>query len=249
LLWVSVSRAVRTPSRAENDIVLLPDKIIQPGVISALKGNRSFVSEELIAYELGYRFQPYHSIQVDLSLFYNIYDNLLSFTPAGLSFPPQTAPLAAFVLELDNKIKAEAYGLELAFDWQPVENLKLRASYTFLKLQQHHNESNSADQFLAETAEGQAPEHQINILSSYQLTADLTLTLRGEYIDKLVPSKADSHFDMDLGLRYQMTKNLNVAFFGKNLLHDNRFEYRQGTLAPEPTKIEREGYLVVELKF
>jgi iron complex outermembrane receptor protein len=248
LLWASVSRAVRTPSRVEDDAVLIPDQLIQPGVVSAFKGNRNFDSEELIAYELGYRFQPHQSMQVDLSLFYNVYDNLRSFSPAGLSFPSQTAPLAAFVLEFDNRNEAETYGVELALDWQFSEKLNIRASYAYLKLQLH-NEPNPADKALTENTEGQSPEHQVNLLSSYQLTPDLTFTLGGEYIDRLPTSSISSHFDMDLGLHYQLTKHLKFALFGKNLLHDDRFEFQQNILGPESTKIEREGYLVVELKF
>lgn len=248
LLWASVSRALRTPSRAEHDAVLIPDQLIQSGVISALKGNRNFDSEQLIAYELGYRFQPNQALQVDLSLFYNSYDNLRSFSPVGLSFPSETAPLAAFVLEFDNRIKAETYGIEIAFDWQPGEKLNIRASYAYLELQLH-NEPNPADKVLTDNIEGQSPEHQVNLLSSYELTPNLTFTLRGGFIDRVPSSGVGSHFDMDLGLHYQVTKHLNVAVFGKNLIHDNRFEYRQNTLAPESTKTEREGYLAVELRF
>jgi len=248
LLWAAVSRAVRTPSRAEHDAFLIPDRVVQPGVISALKGNRNFDSEQLIAYELGYRFQPHETMLLDFTLFYNDYDKLRSFSPVGVSLPSQTAPLAAFVLEFDNQIKAETYGFEMAFDWQPTEQLTIRASYTYFDIQLH-NGPNPADMALAEAFEGQSPEHQVNLLSSYELTPDLTLTMGGHYIDRLSASNVGSHLDIDVGMRWQVTKNLNFALFGKNLLHDERFEFRQVTLAPVSTKIEREGYLMLELKF
>src|SRR5439155_611300 len=50
-LWAAVSRAVRTPSRAEDDVRA---KLSNPIPISIL-GSRAGVSEELLAYELGYR--------------------------------------------------------------------------------------------------------------------------------------------------------------------------------------------------
>lgn len=231
LLWASVSRAVRTPSRAEHDAVLIPDRLVQPGIISAFKGNPDFDSEVLIAYELGYRFQPHETMLLDFTLFYNDYDKLRSFSPVGISFPSQTAPLAAFILEFDNKLKGETYGFEMAFDWQPTDELTIRASYTYFDMQLH-NGSNPADKALAETFEGQSPEHQVNLLSSYDLTPDLTVTLGGHYIDRLPSSSVGSHIDIDVGLRWQATKNLNLALFGKNLLHNERFEYRQVTLAP-----------------
>lgn len=248
LLWVAVSRAVRTPTRAEHDAVLIPDRLVQPGVISAFKGNSDFDSEVLIAYELGYRFQPHETMLLDFTLFYNDYDKLRSFSPVGISFPSQTAPLAAFIFEFDNKLKGETYGFEMAFDWRPTDELTVRASYTYFDMQLH-NGSNPADKALAETFEGQSPEHQVNLLSSYDLTPDLTVTLGGHYIDRLPSSSVGSHIDIDVGLRWQATKNLNLAIFGKNLLHTEQFEYRQVTLAPVSTKIEREGYLMLELKF
>src|SRR5205085_9969288 len=63
--WGSVSLAVRTPSRAEDDVILnqvIPPGAIAPGspaFLTTIYGNRNFVSEELLAYELGYRFQPH----------------------------------------------------------------------------------------------------------------------------------------------------------------------------------------------
>jgi iron complex outermembrane receptor protein len=248
LLWASVSRAVRTPSRIEDDAVLIQDRLVQPGVISVLKGNRNFDSEQLIAYELGYRFQPHETMLLDFTLFYNEYDKLRSFSPQGVTFPSQTAPLAAFILGVENKIKAETYGFEMAFDWQLSEQLTVRASYTYLDMQLH-NGPNPADKALAESNERQSPEHQVNLLSSYELMPDLTITMGGHYIDRLPASRVGSHIDIDAGLRWQATKNLNIALFGKNLLHDERFEFQQVLLAPVSTKTEREGYLMLELKF
>ncbi len=248
LLWASVSRAVRTPSRAEHDAFMIPDNLVKPGVISVLQGSRDFDSEELIAYEIGYRFQPHETMLFDLTLFYNDYDKLENFTPVGVSFPSQTAPLAAIILEVDNNINAETYGFEMAFDWQPSEKLTIRASYSYLNMELHSG-PRIGDKDLVKVIEGQSPHHQVNLQSSYELTPDLTLTLGGHYIDRLSASKVKSHIDIDVGLRWQMTKNLNIAVFGKNLLHDERFEYRQVYIAPVPTKIEREGYLMLELKF
>ncbi len=248
LLWASVSRAVRTPSRAEHDAFLIPDNLVQPGVISALQGSRDFDTEELIAYEIGYRFQPHETMLFDLTLFYNDYDKLQNFTPVGISFPSETAPMAAAILKVDNNINAETYGFEMAFDWQPSEKLTIRASYAYLNMELHSG-PRLGDKDLVKVIEGQSPHHQVNLLSSYEVTPDLTFTLGGHYIDRLSASKINSHFDIDVGLRWQMTKNLNIAMFGKNLLHEERFEYRQVYIAPVATQIEREGYLMLELKF
>jgi iron complex outermembrane receptor protein len=61
-LWTAASRAVRTPSRLDRDIL--------PG--------RDFVSEELLAYELGYRLQAAERLSLSVATFYHDYDDLRS---------------------------------------------------------------------------------------------------------------------------------------------------------------------------
>ncbi|MFN7140717.1 MAG: TonB-dependent receptor plug domain-containing protein, partial [Limisphaerales bacterium] len=79
VLWGAVSRAVRTPSRAEHDIIINPPGA-PPGSAS-LFGNRNFDSEDLIAYEIGFRSQPTTRMTWEIATFYNDYDNLRSFRP------------------------------------------------------------------------------------------------------------------------------------------------------------------------
>jgi iron complex outermembrane receptor protein len=64
-VWAAIARAVRTPSRAEDDIRInqqvLPPGTLFPGAPTAVAsffGDRSIGSEKLLAYELGYRMQP-----------------------------------------------------------------------------------------------------------------------------------------------------------------------------------------------
>jgi hypothetical protein len=66
MIWGSVSRAVRTPSRFDRDL-------INPGVLA---GGPDFDSEDLVAYEAGYRTQPTISSSLSISVFYNVYDDL-----------------------------------------------------------------------------------------------------------------------------------------------------------------------------
>ena len=67
-LWSAISRAVRTPSRVDRDLVL-------PGVLAA---NTTFESESLIAYEVGYRGQPLPRTTLSVSLFYRSEEHTLN---------------------------------------------------------------------------------------------------------------------------------------------------------------------------
>ena len=85
-VWASVARAVRTPSRAEQDAHIVSRVIPagnpnNPGPFPAaitMRENTDFDSEELFAYELGYRICPTDRLSVDIAAFYNFYD---SFDP------------------------------------------------------------------------------------------------------------------------------------------------------------------------
>ncbi|MBC2694706.1 MAG: TonB-dependent receptor [Desulfobacteraceae bacterium] len=91
-IWTAVSRAVRTPSRSDHDLrynMVFPPNTLYPGsqlAVSSLFGNNDFESEELIAYELGYRVQPMDRFSLDIVAFFNDYDNLRTYEQ-GEPFP------------------------------------------------------------------------------------------------------------------------------------------------------------------
>ena len=73
--WGAISRAVRTPSRADHDISFVaPD--LATGDLNAFNGSRSVSSEQLLAYEIGYRARPAETLTVDVAAYYNDYDDL-----------------------------------------------------------------------------------------------------------------------------------------------------------------------------
>src|SRR2546425_6091986 len=96
VLWAAVSRAVRTPSRIDREL-FAPG---QPPYF--LEGSPNFRSEELLAYELGYRVQAQDRLSVSLAAFYNRYDNLRSVEMVN---PPAPLPII-----LANGLKGKSYG-------------------------------------------------------------------------------------------------------------------------------------------
>ena len=73
ILWSAISRAVRTPSRIDRELFLRVD---DPDL--RIDGGPDFESEELLAYELGYRVQPFSRLGLSLAAYYNDYDDLRS---------------------------------------------------------------------------------------------------------------------------------------------------------------------------
>ena len=86
-LWAAISRAVRTPDRFERDgFVTGPPTQLPPGTVPSqyflqIDGNPNLPSENVIAYEIGYRAQPDERFAYDVALFYNVYENQLALQP------------------------------------------------------------------------------------------------------------------------------------------------------------------------
>ncbi|MBI5186694.1 MAG: TonB-dependent receptor plug domain-containing protein [Nitrospinae bacterium] len=137
-VWTAISRAVRTPSWSDHGIRI--NFLAFPGfdgstVLSSLNGGRNFDSEELLAYELGYRLQPSDRLFFDLSTFYNVYNNLLTSEPGAPFYETTPAPAhLATPLRFGNKMDGETYGVEAAATWDVTEAWRLMAGYSWLNM-------------------------------------------------------------------------------------------------------------------
>ena len=79
-------------------------------------GSRSYRSEELLAYELGYRCEPHPRISFDIAAFYNIYQHLRTLTTGALVPPSASQPFANQPALTSNDMHAHAVGVELFAD-------------------------------------------------------------------------------------------------------------------------------------
>ncbi len=223
-LWAAVSRAVRTPSRIEEDammwIYLIPST--PPNVITAI-GNSEYNSENLLAWELGYRAMPNSAVSLDLTFFLNSYDNLRSFENQA----PDLTTLPNYVkipATNDNKMKAETWGFELAGDWQVAKSWRLQASYSYLQMDVHATK-NSTDALSLNLMDGTSPEHQLSLRSSLDLPHDIEFDLWLRYTDELPARNTDDYLTLDLRLGWQPCPDLELALVGQNLLQSSHQEY------------------------
>lgn len=248
-LWAAVSRAVRTPSRGEHNVVFR-DTVASPSpatgnlpVAVELIGNNDYDSESLIAYEIGYRLQLNQRLNLDLAAFYNDYDDLRSFELVPGPPRPEPLPIGQFLAVsalLDNRLKGETYGVELAADWQVQNNWRLQFAYTFLDVQLHRD--SSSDSNSERQIEGSSPEHQFSLRSRTNLTQNLELDLWGRYVDDLPAFNVDDYVTLDIRLAWRPRTNLTLALVGRNLLEQHHQEFTD-------SKIEREVYGRLEWLF
>lgn len=254
--WLSWSRAVRTPSRAENDVrvnstVISPSSIapFSPFDLVSQFGNDGLDAEELYSYELGYRFIPSENLSVDIALYYNNYDQLLTVepgTPAFETSPQPTHLLIPFVGR--NEMDGEIFGLELAADWRPVDWWHLKGSYSYQQVQMHLN-GKSLDT-ISESAEGSTPHNQFFLRSSFDLPKNLELDLSPRYTDNLPSLKVDSYVELDARMAWKPLENLEVSIVGQNLLDKHHPEFKQSVIVETgSSEIQRSVFAKIEWRF
>lgn len=224
-VWASVARAVRTPARAEHDIA-----IVQPGGLT-FQGNPEFQSEELIAWEAGYRSHPRTNLTFDLSLFLNEYDKLRSLEMASPG-----------VFETGNNLHGRTYGTEVAVNWQAMDFWRWHASYSLLQMDLRAR-SRSDDPVTVEDTEGRSPRHKAFLRSSMDLPNDWEWDTLFRFADRLTAAGIGSYVEMDIRLAWSPREGLELALVGQNLLKSRHQEFAPSQFFQDiPREIPRSYY-------
>lgn len=211
LLWASVARAVRTPSRFDTDL-------INPGILA---GGPDFESEELLAYEAGYRGLLSPSFSLSVSAFYNSYDQLRTVEGSGP---------AVFPLVVRNNMEGETHGVET---WA---NLAVRdwwhLSAGFSALRKNLRLAPGHRDVFGVAFAGNDPRYQAQLRSSLDLprgfVVDLWLRNAGGLKSPAVPS----YLEADLRVAWQATDHLALSLDGQNLLHERHLQFINPSIAP-----------------
>lgn len=234
--WGSVSRAVRTPSRGEHDVTLrlVPPATSDPGIPVYAQGNNDYDSEDLVAYELGYRFNYRNIWSVDAATFYNDYDNLRTLDPQLDPGPP-----AAVLFPFDNNMKGKTYGVELAGQWQVRRGWRLNASYTWLDMQLRLTDGSSDS--ASQSAEQASPVSKAAVWSALDFGNNLQFDAALRYVGDIEVSGAriDSYVEADLRLGWEARPGLELSIIGQNLLDNRHPEYLPDFINTQPTEVER----------
>lgn len=240
-IWASVSRAVRTPSQAETDVRLnpAPPVPIPPGLLTIL-GNPDFDSETLVAYELGYRIQPIEQLTLDLTGFYNVYDDLRSIEPI---YPGPVTPA-----RVDNKLFGETYGTEISASAQLTSRWRLQGSYSYFQAE-IHRQHDSRDAITETTDEGSSPHNQVSVQSLTDLGWHIQFDATLRYVDTLAGPKIPSYVTLDLRLAWSPRKDLQIAIVGRNLLDDQHPEFAPTFVGTQKSEVPRSVYGTVVWRY
>ena len=242
--WGAVSRAVHTPVRlgTASSIVayLLPPDPVDPNYplpqVLRLDGNPELESEAVDAFEIGYRLRPDEKLSLDLALFHNRYDRLItyevlsrqSFQVPSPYFPGEWIYLPT-EMTYGNKRSATSQGLELSLDWQVRENWRLKFNYSWLDIDAKRD-ADGTDMLGDSVLEGSAPDYQWSLRSQHNIRPDLSMDLWIYHVDELPfagysrprPIPAYTSFNLRLAWR---RGDMEFSVAGFNLLHDRHAEF------------------------
>jgi iron complex outermembrane recepter protein len=222
-VWAAVSRAARTPTRLEHDIRLSVVQVPSiPPIVVSVFGNPDFASEEMLAYELGYRIQPDPRLSLDIATFYNVYDNLLSLEgPGPLQLSP---PVVVIPFTQANKLQGETYGVEVLANYYLADWWRWQVGYTFLHIQLWPKPG-STDIVSEVAAEGNSPRHQVFWRSLVNLPARVEFDTILRYVDALPSQRVGAYVALDVHLGWRPIQNLELAVVGQNLFDNRHLEF------------------------
>ncbi len=231
-LWGAVSRAVRTPTRGEDNVSLL----VLPSPTRIL-GNQAFDSETLVAYELGYRFPVANHVSIDMAAFYNSYSDLRTIDSTG---SPST-------LQFGNNMEGNTQGMEIDMHWNVRPWLELNANYTRLEIDLDLVNGSTDTQSLG--AEDASPTNQANLWLAADLDNNIELDTGIRYVGKLdldltaagLP-KTGGYIALDARLGWTPRPGLELALVGQNLLDSHHPEFNPDFIFSLPTEVERSIY-------
>lgn len=233
-IWGAASRAVRTPSIIDVDLVF--NALVIPGptpTVTGVFGDSDFRSERLIAYEAGWRMRPADFVSTDLAVFTNRYDRLRSIE-AGTPFldpdpPPQHLVIPLF---LKNGLDAKSWGIEGSANIQAAPGILIQASYAYLRVN-----------FSDDSAEGRDPQHTAWVRAALDAGPGLTVDLMGRYVSRLKAFDVDGYIEADARVAWRPTdRNLEIALVGQNLVRESHAEFQAEASRSE---IERGAYLSI----
>lgn len=257
-LWAAVARAVRTPSRAESDVrlqqqVLPPDVLVgSPAGLVIFTGTPQFGSEDLMAYELGYRLRASTTLSFDMAAYFNDYDRLrggVGRLPTLSTAPGPPHLLVPFLAV--NNMGAENYGFELVASWRDAnERWRLRAVYSYLNMNIQLGKDLLA---AAKNVEGENPQHQFSLWHAHSLGHGIDFDAMARYVDMVSfeqtnRHESDAYLELDLRLSWTPSEHLDLALVGRNLLGGHPAEFKALFVENLLTDTPRSTYLMLSYR-
>lgn len=220
IVWGSVARAARRPTRFDDDI-----RVSTPGGVLVVAGSDDFRAESLVAGEVGYRIQPSAVFSFDATVFAHHIRDLRS----------QDLPLAGPPVVVGNSLEGDARGVEVGVNLQPALWWRAHIDYTWLDTDIRRAEG-SRD-VGGGTTEANDPDQFVGLRASFDLPNRIELDAMLRAVAALPNPTVPGYAELNLRAGWWMTTRAELWVAGHDLLHDRHPEF--GPDLPTRTEFER----------
>ena len=231
VLWGAVSRAVRRPTRFDNDI-----EIYSPTGMLLVAGTGDFEAESLIATEAGYRVRPLASLSLDATVFHHRFTDLRS----------QDAPTAGGLpITIGNSLEGEAHGLELSVNVQPVAWWRSHAGLQLLHTSIER--APGSRDISGGVSEANDPPRWLKFGTSLDLSHNVEVDVHFRALAALPNPVVPEYAEVNGRVGWNVNERVEIWLVGDDLLHDHHPEF--GPAAPARVEFERGIRLGTTLRF
>lgn len=223
-IWTSVTRAVRTPSRRDQDISFefaLPATLAPQGAFARYQGSRDFSSEAVASIEAGYRHQIGDRFSIDLALFRSNYTRLQSLQPGNPILQLRPGPRVIIPLLAANGGRALTQGGEASAQWRIARRLRLSGAHSYLSLT-----APGTGSLLGGGAISRDPRHQIQARLSWDPSQRVSFDAFVFKATRLEGPAVPGWTRADVRLAWRFRPEWEISVGGRNLLDRRHIEFQ-----------------------
>jgi iron complex outermembrane receptor protein len=232
LVWSSLSRAARAPSRIDRDFYSPTTPPIVNGVPQyGVAGGPDFASETANAFELGYRAQPLPSLSYSTTLFFSRYDKLRTLEPNP------HGPGAVF----ENLADGLTRGIEAWATWQAADAWRLSGGGVVQRVDtslhpDSRDLSGTTGLFTSD------PSHYWSIRSAHDLGGGHEFDVALRHVGALPKPAVPAYTAVDVRYGWRVRPGLDLSLIAQNV-----FDPRHAEWGAAATRSEYERALAVRL--
>lgn len=210
LVYAAISRAFAMPPAAQRFM-----DISQTNGMIRSTANRDLPSQQLIAYELGYRGKFIENLETSIDLYWQEYDNIKAIIPG-------IGPPGLMQANLQDDGNLSLYGVEIDARYRLTERIKLLGNYTYQQCDSRMKHSFHYTDCIY------PPTHKFMVGSIFDVTDDLHLSAYLYYVDSVtapnpnmpfLAKRIPQYFRLDLRAEYEFWQDrASIAVGVRNLL-------------------------------
>ena len=247
-LWGAVSRAVRTPSRGEEDSSFL-GQVLPPNFdprnpfpTLIVATGQPADSLELIAYEAGYRGEIAEDLSIDIAGYFFSYKNVFTLEPGMPELDSSgPAPVVIAPVFIRAGLDVESHGFEVAMKWDAADWVRLQGAFSYINLVTFGgSDDQSPGDFGFTTIDNDSPDYQFSLTSYFDLPHDMEFDARFRFVREVRP--APEYSELDLRLGWSPMENVTLSVVGTNLLDNSHQEWFENQFGQPLIEIDRAVY-------